>query len=875
MTQEFHISVTPVGESEYLVRTEKVEPGVPLAEEQVIWPLGDWLSQARQLMSNPLIGLLQGGTVNSRDMAISDAIDPSEPIVSLMDLGQQLYGHLFQGILRDSWMTAQGIAQHRGEALRLRLGLKGTLLSKLPWEVMHSGRDGMGMLSHPLSTGTHLLFSRYQPGTAMVRPGFDGSSQPVPTLRILMAIAAPTDQVQLQLKREASHLQQELRLQPGSLRGGLVGTLPDIQLTILEQPSREELAQALEQGQYQILHYAGHSNLDAAGGHLYLVNRRTGLTETLSGDDLAGLLVNNGIRMAVFNSCRGASSAVIDTEAGAAERSLTDALVSRGIPAVLAMAEQIPDEVALTLTRLFYRNLKQGYPVDLSLSRARQGLLSAYGSHQLYWALPTLYLHPDFNGYLTGRDRLLDNPADSLVSVPQLHTPPAPAQRDLAAASQSGEAAFSDSVYLHPMDDSDLEIGIGSEDEFLIPEDDFVSSGSSATDHDAGSGNPYEDEFVVAELIQQLSQNGETQSEPGPASSTAAHSATGAIAPTNPAVPTAGRKGNRPTAGGALATANSSVKLNPHPSHQPQMVTSGPPAAVIAYPRRPWLQSKRVLLPLLGAAGVAIALVGYQVSQVLYPSSPNSQPGVISEAPTLPPEQEVNLLEADAETVAQVAMYHFNNDQLHEGQAAVQILIDRGEIQKAMDALNAVPDNQIGEPHISFLQGRLAWESIRQGETDFSVQDARQFWEYAAQKHPSPSHYNALGFALYTEGNIEDAVDIWLKTLDALQSQGIVVSSDTAEGGEGEDTGFAVPDQQVSDPDALTAYAGIALALAQMSANPTPDQPANLLSKAIKIQQMVVLNGQGEFEADRLEASWLWTDAMVREWRLLSQLRTQ
>ncbi|HEY9749779.1 MAG TPA: hypothetical protein V6C63_13930, partial [Allocoleopsis sp.] len=60
VTQEFHLSVTPVGEDEYLIRTERVAPGVPLAEEQVVWPVEDWLNQARQLMNDPLLGLLQG-----------------------------------------------------------------------------------------------------------------------------------------------------------------------------------------------------------------------------------------------------------------------------------------------------------------------------------------------------------------------------------------------------------------------------------------------------------------------------------------------------------------------------------------------------------------------------------------------------------------------------------------------------------------------------------------------------------------------------------------------------------------------------------------------------------------------------------------------
>ena len=393
MSQEFQLSVTPVGDDEYLVRTERVAPGVPLAEEQVRWPIDEWLALSAQLMNDPLVGLLQGKALQGTSFpgrGMSRSGNNCAP--NLVALGQQFYSGLFQGNLRDSWTCAQGIAQHRREVLQLRLGLKGRHLPRLPWEVLHAG-------DRPLATGTDVVFSRYQPGTSLFK-----QTRIVPSsgpLKILMAIASPSDRDSLQLKREVLHLQQELENRTANPLKNSPHS-PEIQLTILEQPDREQLTQALEQGHYQVLHYAGHSNLGSRGGELYLVSSRTGLTETLSGDDLAGLLVNNGIQMAVFNSCRGAYGDPSDLADDSPERNLTEALVKRGIPAVLAMAESIPDDVALTLTRLFYRNLNQGYPVDLSLSRARAGLISAYGSHQLYWALPILYQHPDFDGYLIG-----------------------------------------------------------------------------------------------------------------------------------------------------------------------------------------------------------------------------------------------------------------------------------------------------------------------------------------------------------------------------------------------------------------------------------------------------------------------------------------
>jgi len=389
VTQEFHISVTPVGQNDYLVRTEQVAPGVPLAEELVRWPVADWIAAAGSLMNDPLQSVLQGDA-----MALSASLEETNArnSVNLVALGQQLYNALFQGTLRDSWITAQGIAQNHQQVLRLRLGLKDTKLARLPWEVMHAS-------DRPIATGPYIAFSRYQ-------SGMSGTSRlpsrNIPQLssesgiRVLMVIASPADQVRLNLlKQEAIRLQAELerKTQNGA-------HLPEIELSVLEQPGREELTQALEQGNYHVLHYSGHSNFGANGGEIYLVSGRTGLTEKLYGDDLAGLLVNNNIQMAVFNSCLGTYAATSDSNPDTGQRNLTETLVKRGIKSVLAMSERIPDEVALTLTQLFYRNLSQGYAVDLCVSRMRQGLISAYSSHQIYWALPILYLQPEFDGYL-------------------------------------------------------------------------------------------------------------------------------------------------------------------------------------------------------------------------------------------------------------------------------------------------------------------------------------------------------------------------------------------------------------------------------------------------------------------------------------------
>ncbi|MGK7891242.1 MAG: CHAT domain-containing protein [Leptolyngbyaceae cyanobacterium] len=908
MTQEFHISITPVRDNEYLVRTEQVEPGVPLAEEQLVWPVDQWLEQTRQLMNDPLLGLLRGQSAGISAGHLTS-------VSGFMELGRQLYQHLFQGILRDSWMTAQGIAQHRDQVLRLRLGLKGKQLPKLPWEVMHGHtKDGL-VTTHPVATGVDVLFSRYQLDRHIARSGMVTAPNKSSVVRVLMVLALPADQDQLELDHEARQLQHELRLQSEHLQEHVVGTLPDIQVSILKHPSRTQLAQALEQAQYHVLHYAGHSDLGSDGGKLYLVDQH-GLTETLTGDDLAGLLVNNGIQMAVFNSCRGGHTANGSKKAkDQSDRTLTDALVRRGIPAVLAMAERIPDGVALELTRFFYRNLKQGYPVDLSLSRARQALLAAYGSNQLYWALPTLYLHPDFDGYLTVGDRLLDNPADTFSRIPQINSP---SLLDWETAPIPDSAPLPHPVGMLELSenglDADAQMGDGGCSEEMtvsssahsaafIPETDILSppsehdldSISSATDVDLyglEETQNGDDDFLLSpeemvELTQDAGRELEDLSESSPESSpehlpehlsghppeylddspsdgselereTADQEENSVVVtefPTRMLPPAAGESTHANTiqttqVDGGKEDADLALV---HQPDRPQAMTTAPSVQIAA---RTDEDGSRVARRRLGpplwlyqiaggaAAALAIALVGSQVYGEWIVQDPDK----------LTPQTTMDLV-SDA------------RNQLAEG-----------NLQAAGEILEKVDTMALGESQVLFLQGRLIWEQLRTDAADrnLSVEDARGFWEEAVSQDSEPLYYNALGFALYAEGRLNDAVEAWRYSLEELENQGEVVVSEVNHSSSNTHSSIDVPVEAISHPDALTAYAGIALALAQLAVeSPQIDQQVDAMSKVSKIQQVIRSSSPAMFDPENLRANWLWTESTIMEWEHLSQVQFQ
>ncbi|NEP62165.1 MAG: CHAT domain-containing protein [Symploca sp. SIO2G7] len=808
MAQEFHISVTPLGEEKHLVRIERVAPGVPLAQEQVTWPVEEWLAQARRLMNDPLLGLLQGNATFGSDLLpFQEDDNPLNPSsLNLVSLGHQLYNALFQGRLRDSWMMAQAIAQNQHKVLRLRLGLRGTSLPRLPWEVLHA-------VDRPLATGTDIVFSRYQLGLGLTTPFRKPASLANQPLKILMVISGPSDQESLELLQEANHLKEELQ-------NRFSYDSPAIELTILSQPGREQLTQALEQGQYQVFHYAGHSNLGDAGGNVYLVSSKTGLTETLNGDDLAGLLVNNGVQLAVFNSCRGAYTAASNDPENPQERNLAEALVKRGIPAVIAMAERIPDEVSLSLTRLLYRNLNQGYPIDLSLSRARQGLISAYGSNQLYWALPVLYLHPEFDGFLT-------NASDSTCNLEAFFTLPEPSENSLDPELEetpfvSQEANFSN-------DFRDLEELIDV-DPSLDPDDlpDFIWG--CLQDASPELASPVEQTETTAPVSE---------------SSTISD----------------------------ISELESSVKrsnLQQSPSEELEAPSEQPANSAESVEEtqstntKTWQQKLQDIPKLwlgLGATGiVASALLGFWFweSRQLSPTDLLNPDISASGVPELPTSQDIDLAKSDTKTVTAIAIEQFSEGNLAPGQEAVEALLNRGALPQAKAALETVSLSQQDNPAVSFLRGRLAWQSVQAGNQNYSVDDARRFWQEASKKQPSSSSYiNALGFAYYAEGDFEKANNAWFEALTLNQK--VQEESNSSDN----------PAQAAKKAEALNIYAGLALGLWKSAQEQSGDKQGNLINESLKLRQKVMTDNPVNFQPEALSKDWLWSQQAIQDWQSL------
>ncbi|MDJ1168372.1 tetratricopeptide repeat protein [Roseofilum sp. BLCC_M154] len=774
MTQEFHLSVTPVGyvresasehlplRKTYLVRTEYAVPGVPLGEEQVEWPIANWLELTEYLIGDPLF---------STPLS-SDAVD-------VLSFGKSLYNSLFQGTIAQSWHTAQGVARNRNEPLRFRLYLKDPLVAKLPWEILHAG-------DRPLTTNTEILFSRYHINPR-VRPLPDNPI--VDPLRILMVLSAPNDQQALALDQEMKRLKDELQRHEGM---GL-----NIHLDILTFPDRQQLTETLEQGQYHIFHYSGHSQANAWGGEIYLKNQHNGLTEQLHGEDLAGLLVNNGILMALFNSC---------SSAGTGDTSLAESLLKRGIPSVLAMGDRIPDRVAITFSQLFYRNLKREYAIDLSLNRTRQGLIATYGSDTLYFALPILYLQPGFEQFSPVNNRPHSAPSPLPLAAPTPGDRP-PAKKNKAYYQQRiqnnpQDVEAYDQLGLIVYQEGQIEDAIAAHQMALLID-------GSYTDAYYHLGCIFYDQGQIQESVEfyRKALN---------------------IDPQHP---------------------QANLALNQALSHS-QAVAALPvkiPEEQQLPDQKRWIKFPAFPLPMIRLGWMGMSIVAALSLLIVaafpaYRSWINFQQKSTIVLPSPSPVESSNPENAN-QTLRNQAISEFNQGNIEQGITHVEALLDSDNavISYAKQALESVPHQFKNEPEINYIWGRLVWQALQQGNLEFSADDARRYWEWAIKgDDQEPKYYNALGFAYSAQGNWYEARKNFSRARRIAEAQ--------------------------ASPEVLTAYAGLALVLAQ----------DNQEEEGIELYKTVMKSDPLGFEPRSLgRNTWLWTNEAIAQWGFLGDRATK
>jgi formylglycine-generating enzyme required for sulfatase activity len=280
--------------------------------------------------------------------------------------GAELFRAVFKGEVKERWLHSRAKIE-AGGGLLLRLRLEGAPeLVGLPWECLYDPDQKE--------------FLALQVETPVVRY-LEVATDPVPEkapipLKVLVLSANPQGTESLQVKREVQAIQRAL-----SPLG------PRVRIVRLAGPSLTELESRL--AECHVLHFSGHGTFnDESGTGALILEGRDGQPRTVDVHDLAGLLPRrHSLRLAVLNSCQGARHSDTDVFSGVAQ-----ALVQKGVPAVVAMRHDIEDDAAILFAERLYQAMAGGGSVPEAVTLGRKAIFAEHGDA---WATPALYLRQD------------------------------------------------------------------------------------------------------------------------------------------------------------------------------------------------------------------------------------------------------------------------------------------------------------------------------------------------------------------------------------------------------------------------------------------------------------------------------------------------
>ena len=341
-------------------------------------PAGSLKSTFRSPIPLPDLGAaissLERSVVHSGSRSLGDEeLEPDS--VDAMALGRSLFDSVFQGEPRALLQANLKDIHTLGEGLRIGLDLRpaGASLAQLPWELMNPPEASVGHLA-------------LDPQVSIVRRrskdvGRRGISAEIP-LRVLVAMASPSDAPLLDLNRERKRIEESW------------GTCPGVDLEFLESVTLAELSSALERGAFHVLHYMGHADFTSETNEgVLVVETAEGLSDLVGAQVIGELVTREPTLQLVFlNACETAQSGA--SRSGQAFTGVAAAMVDAGVPAVVAMQFKVSDGAAIAFAEHFYDALTREYPVDGAMAEGRRSV-AAQDPRTLEWATPVLFMRSD------------------------------------------------------------------------------------------------------------------------------------------------------------------------------------------------------------------------------------------------------------------------------------------------------------------------------------------------------------------------------------------------------------------------------------------------------------------------------------------------
>ncbi len=235
----------------------------------------------------------------------------------------------------------------------------------LPWELLHDEQGFLALRTrHPVA----ILRRLQQRELAELATPFE------PPLRVLLVTARPTGTGFLDPRGLARELLDEIEDQVEA------GTMV---LEFLRPPTLAALRTRLKDTKrpVHILHFDGHGVFEGdierntgqrkQGGEQgkLAFEDADGKLDLVQADDLAQVLQDSGVKLAVLDACQSAMGAADDAFSSVAAR-----LIQGGVDATVAMSASVLVATSTSFFEMFYRELIAGTPAPIAQERARQAL---------------------------------------------------------------------------------------------------------------------------------------------------------------------------------------------------------------------------------------------------------------------------------------------------------------------------------------------------------------------------------------------------------------------------------------------------------------------------------------------------------------------
>lgn len=331
---------------------------------------GARVTHCMQLKATPALGPTRYGNIIGKHKRIKAYTERESGTLpndaEMLEFGADLFDTLFQGDVRRLYDEAR--SRQQGRKLELVLTSMISWIAEKPWEFAYD-RTRRSFLATE-----EVVFVR---NALAAVPAERVPPQRGP-LSILVASAQPVGFGHLSVDQESAVIGRGF---DQLVRAGLavVQTMP--------RATPGSLLSKLSTERFDVVHFIGHGAFDEATGVGSLVFEDSdGGSLLVPERSLREIFCGRGIKLVFLNSCQSGSGGRADFNKGVAQ-----ALVSRGLPAVVANQYPVLDSSATSFAQHFYWALAQGMAIGQAARESRIAVNSSMQGDPIDWAVPVVY----------------------------------------------------------------------------------------------------------------------------------------------------------------------------------------------------------------------------------------------------------------------------------------------------------------------------------------------------------------------------------------------------------------------------------------------------------------------------------------------------